>query len=82
MQRPQRIAQTWKEKCYDSENKKWEYTPIVTSRCSEFVIMKSVSRKIWFSYIKLGFMTINKQLREWLDENGYSDVKDESKPCT
>jgi hypothetical protein len=44
--------------------------------------MKSVSRKIWFSYIKLGFMTINKQLREWLDENGYSDVKDESKPCT
>lgn len=40
--------------------------------------MKPISRKVWFGYINKGWLYVTDDLRKWLDENGFKDVKPDS----
>jgi hypothetical protein len=75
MECPVKISQNWKMTSYDKENRKWNQHPTVSAKQNHIEKMKPVSRQIWFEYIKKGWLDVNQDVRKWLDENGYSDIK-------
>lgn len=70
MERPIKIIQSWRVTLKDG---KWNSIPVVRSRPA-FGKMKQVSRNVWFDYIKNGWLTVNNDLRRWLDENGHENI--------
>lgn len=75
MERPIKISQSWKIASYDREKRKYKSYPVVSSKQTHFDKMKPVSRETWFEYIRLGYLDVNEDVRNWLDENGFTEVK-------
>ena len=72
---PMRITQTWRTTSFNSVTRKWTQIPIVKSQETYWDKLKSVKREVWFEYIKKGWLHVTINLREWLDNNGYSEIK-------
>ena len=77
---PVKISQNWRTKDWNPTTRKWELYPVVSAKQTQFDRMKPVARKVWFDYIRKGWMTVTDDMRKWLDENGFSDVKPASLP--
>lgn len=75
MECPIRISQSWKFTSYDGVRKKWRQHPIVNAKQTHFDKMKPVNRQTWFEFIRKGWLSVTDDMRKWLDENGYEDVK-------
>lgn len=75
MDRPVKISQSWKTSKWNSITRKWEVHPVVSAKQNHGDRMKPIKRVMWFNYIINGWLTVTDQLRNWLDDNGYSDVK-------
>lgn len=73
--RPVKISQNWKQTSYDFIKRKWNQHPIVSAKQSHLDKMKPISRDVWFDYIRKGWLMANTDVRKWLDENGFADVK-------
>lgn len=73
--RPVKISQNWKQTSYDFAKRKWNIHPVVSAKQSHLHKMKPVSRDVWFDYIRKGWLTATDDVRKWLDENGFADVK-------
>lgn len=74
MEIPVRINQTWRQK-WSPQKRKFASTPIVMSMQNWNDRMKTVKREVWFDFIKKGWLPVNNDLRRWLDDNGFSDIK-------
>ena len=72
---PSKIHQTWKAKGWNPKTRKWEFSPIVFVKHNDFEKTRRVNREVWFEYVRNGLLYVTDRLREWLDENGYKDVK-------
>lgn len=78
MEIPIKISQNWKTKGWNPKTRKWELYPVVSAKQTQFDRMKPISRKVWFGYINKGWLYVTDDLRKWLDENGFKDVKPDS----
>ena len=75
MDRPKTISQGWENIKYDWNNRKWIVVPRFYMRQNEGDKKKRISLEKGLELIKLGYLTVNSSLREWLDENGYQHIK-------
>lgn len=76
---PQEIHQTWRTTTFDQFTKKWKVVPIVTARQTRFDKMKSIKREEWMKFIQKGWLHVSEDLRKWLDENGFENIKENGK---
>jgi len=72
---PKKISQSWKSKGWNAKTRKWELFPVVSAKQTDFHKMKPVSRDVWFDFIRKGWLSVTDDLRKWLNENGYNNIK-------
>jgi len=78
MERPIEIDQNWRMKSYDWKNRKAIFYPVVFARQNTHSRKVPIKRDVWIDWIKKGWLHTTDHMREWLDENGYVDVKEPS----
>lgn len=66
--RPVLIKQTWKRV-------NGKMFPIVHSQEHYLAEIQPVKREDWFKYIQNGWLSVNNDVRKWLDENGFEHIK-------
>ena len=71
MKEPVEITQFW------NITVKRKMIPKVSARQNQGDDMKPVRREVWFEYVKKGWLPVSGQLRQWLNENGFEDIKNE-----
>jgi len=72
---PKKISQTWKSTGWDATKRKWNFIPVVYVKQDDYSRMRQVGKNEWFQLIEVGLLHVTDDMRKWLDENGYDQIK-------